>query len=98
MSRVESIGQNDVVACGVVLAGYTTVISQGTQMPSNGEISKTFGVYKALCCDAEIVVAEGVEFPDCPNHPGRLTVWNPVAEEPINRTKIKKPRNSDRAA
>jgi len=37
-------------------------------MPANGELSKDFGVYKTLCCDAEIVIGLGAPFPDCPNH------------------------------
>jgi hypothetical protein len=44
-------------------------------MPSNGEINIKLGVYKSVCCDAEIVVAEGVAFPDCPNHRRLPTLW-----------------------
>ncbi len=53
-------------------------------MPFNGEINKTFGVYKSVCCSYEIVIAEGVEFPDCPKHPKLVTKWkSSVDEEPI---------------
>jgi len=32
-------------------------------------------VYKAVCCGAEIVISQGATFPDCPNHPRRITIW-----------------------
>jgi hypothetical protein len=47
-------------------------------MPSNGELNLKFGVYKTVCCDAEIVISEGVEFPDCPNHARLPTLWKPL--------------------
>jgi hypothetical protein len=47
-------------------------------MPSNGEINTEFGVYKTVCCDAEIVISQGSVFPDCPNHPKLTTVWKRV--------------------
>ena len=50
-------------------------------MPSNGDVNTDFGVYKTLCCDAEIVIGEGFEFPDCPNHPRLPTVWKRVRSE-----------------
>src|SRR3954462_6209144 len=37
-------------------------------VPKNGETNKTFGVYKNLCCGAEIVIPENVTFPDCSVH------------------------------
>ena len=37
-------------------------------MPRNGEINQEFGVYKNLCCGSEIIIPEGVTFPDCPRH------------------------------
>jgi hypothetical protein len=51
-----------------------------TFMPRNGELSKTFGVYKTLCCDAEIVIGVGVPFPDCPNHKNLPTEWKQLSE------------------
>jgi len=50
-------------------------------MPINGEINDRFGVFKSLCCDAEIVIADGVAFPDCPRHPHLPTTWSPVVDE-----------------
>jgi hypothetical protein len=47
-------------------------------MPKNGDINERFGVYKSLCCSREILLREGVKFPDCPNHPKLTTVWKPV--------------------
>jgi len=60
-------------------------------MPSNGELNKKFGVYKTLCCGCEIVIAEGMKFPDCPNHSKLTTIWKPLDTEltklPISRPK-----------
>ena len=68
-------------------------------MPANGEISKKFGVYKNLCCGAEIVIAEGAAFPDCPNHPRLTTVWKTAPEEPIRHISDHFPKkNNDDAA
>ena len=44
-------------------------------VPQNGEVNTRFGVYKAVCCGAEIVISQGATFPDCPNHPRRITIW-----------------------
>jgi hypothetical protein len=64
-------------------------------MPANGELSETFGVYKSLCCDSEIVIGVGVPFPDCPNHKNLPTEWkqltdvDPATYEPNTAGKIK---------
>jgi hypothetical protein len=49
-------------------------------VPSNGETSKTFGVYKTVCCEAEIVIGVGVAFPDCPNHKNLPTEWKQIPD------------------
>jgi hypothetical protein len=49
-------------------------------VPGNGEVSKVFGVFKTLCCDAEIVIAVGTIFPDCPNHKNLTTEWNQITD------------------
>jgi len=49
-------------------------------MPSNGQISKIFGVFKTVCCDAEIVIGVGVLFPDCPNHKHLSTEWKQMPD------------------
>ena len=60
-------------------------------MPTNGELNKKFGVYKTVCCGCEIVIPDGVEFPDCPNHLKLTTIWKPMdtdlAKLPISRPK-----------
>ena len=53
-------------------------------MPANGEVSTKFGTYKTLCCDAEIVIASGVVFPDCPNHPRLPTQWKELQDVRLN--------------
>ena len=65
-------------------------------MPANGDISDTFGVFKTICCDAEIVIGVGVAFPDCPNHKNLPTEWkqipdaNPEQYKPNKQGKIKR--------
>jgi hypothetical protein len=55
------------------------------QMAQNGDINKRFGVYKSLCCGFEIVLVEGAQFPDCPNHPRLTTEWKSTSEERFPR-------------
>ena len=62
-------------------------------MPNNGETNKKFGVYKSLCCGLEIVIAEAMTFPVCPNHPKLTTVWTPINTE-IQKFPVKKPGNA----
>jgi hypothetical protein len=63
-------------------------------MPRNGETSRIFGVFKTLCCDAEIVIGVGGTFPDCPNHKNLPTQWkqipdaDPAAYKPNVKGKI----------
>ena len=49
-------------------------------MPANGELSEKSGVYKTLCCDAEIVIGVGIAFPDCPNHANLPTKWKELPD------------------
>jgi len=41
-------------------------------------------MYKSLCCESEIVIAEGATFPDCPRHVKLTTEWKLVVE-PLDR-------------
>jgi len=66
-------------------------------MPYNGEISDRFGVYTTVCCGAEIAIAEGAKFPDCPNHPKFVTKWKPTTDEPIRHVRDL-PKKGDTAA
>ena len=67
-------------------------------MPKNGEMNKEFGIYKSLCCGAEIVIPENVTFPDCAIHMNQPTEWKnitnvdrlPHADE-LDRKKKKNP-------
>jgi len=49
-------------------------------MPLNGQTNTKFGFYQNLCCRAEIVVPEGSQFPLCPKHTDRSTIWKPIIE------------------
>jgi hypothetical protein len=55
-------------------------------MPSSGEPSENFGVYKTRCCDAEIVIGVGVLFPDCPNHKDGDTEWIQIPDAEASTT------------
>jgi hypothetical protein len=48
-------------------------------MPGHGEISKVLGVFKTVCCEAEIVIGAGAAFPDCPNHKNLPTEWKQIS-------------------
>ena len=67
-------------------------------MARNGEISRTFGVFRTVCCDAEIVIGVGVAFPDCPNHKNLTVEWkqipdaDPAEYKPNLNGSIHKPR------
>jgi hypothetical protein len=50
-------------------------------MPGNGEVNRECGAYKTLCCDVEVEIHEGSQFPDCPNHPNLPTIWKRVKSE-----------------
>ena len=60
-------------------------------MPLNGEANRKSGVYKSVCCGAEIVINPGATFPDCPNHPKLTTIWKTVVEEKITHLMGKTP-------
>jgi hypothetical protein len=47
-------------------------------VPKNGEANPKSGIYRTLCCGAEIVINAGSAFPDCPKHPKLTTIWKPV--------------------
>jgi len=55
-------------------------------VPLNGEVNRTSGVYKSVCCGAEIVINAGSKFPDCANRPDVTTVWRPVINRIIGLT------------
>ena len=65
-------------------------------MPMNGEKNTQFGVYKSVCCGAEIVIAEGVTFPDCPGHPKLPTKWKSTTDEPIRHANELGKRNKSK--
>jgi hypothetical protein len=52
-------------------------------VPQNGETNRKFGIYKSVCCGAEIAINLGATFPDCPNHLKLTTIWKPIVEKKI---------------
>jgi hypothetical protein len=54
-------------------------------MPQNGEKNRRFGVYKSLCCGEDIILPEGKDFPDCPNHPNLTTIWKSLVGDTFLR-------------
>jgi len=67
-------------------------------VPQNGEDNEQFGVYKSLCCSAEIVIKAGTIFPDCPNHPKLTTIWKPLLDDRIGSLPEEHESESDPAA
>jgi hypothetical protein len=66
-------------------------------VPHNGQVNEKFGVYRSLCCGAEIVIAKGAIFPECPNHP-RYTTWKLLSQEDMTRLTDTKQSESKPAA
>ena len=62
-------------------------------MPETGQTNQKTGYYKTVCCGKESVLLEGIAFPDCPNHPGMTTIWEPIVDG--NTVTTGKPRSSD---
>ena len=50
-------------------------------VPQNGETNQKFGLYRSVCCGAEIVINGGLKFPDCPNHAKLTTIWRHIPDE-----------------
>ena len=68
-------------------------------MPQAGQVNTQFGVYKNLCCGAEIVITKGAIFPDCPHHLQLTTIWKPVDfEMTLTKKVIQKKEESEPAA
>ena len=62
-------------------------------MPRNGETNPKFGVYRTLCCGQEIILRQGLSFPNCPNHPSLTTIWKATVDDNIVR--LGKSRSSE---
>ncbi len=62
-------------------------------MPQNGEINQKSGLYKSVCCGAEIVINLGLIFPDCPNHRKLTTIWKSAKGAAIIAETTKKPEH-----
>jgi hypothetical protein len=71
------------------------------QMAQNGDVNIRFGVYRSVCCGLEIVIGEGVTFPDCPRHIKLSTEWKLMVEPQermINLTELSKQRKGSNPA
>jgi hypothetical protein len=69
---------------------YDLIWEDFPKVQQKGEANKKFGVYRTLCCGAEIVINQGATFPDCPNHPKLTTTWKPVVDDKIIQLTNKK--------
>jgi hypothetical protein len=47
-------------------------------MARDGEVNREFGIYKNSCCSAEILIPEGVTFPQCAKHIS--TEWKDITD------------------
>jgi len=52
----------------------------------NGDPSQRSGIFKSVCCGAEIVIATGTRFPACPNHPRLTTFWKHIKDDRHKRS------------
>ncbi len=98
-SAIENAFLRVLVVC---MLPYIAFLPGGLRkVPQNGETNTKFGVYKNVCCGVQIVLVEGAEFPDCPNHPKLTTEWKSISDEPILRANdlpSAKKKSSDFAA
>jgi hypothetical protein len=60
-------------------------------VPLNGETNRKSGVYKSVCCGAEIVINAGSTFPDCANHPNITMMWRSLVNNKITGLNRKRP-------
>ena len=60
---------------------YAQAHKRSAPVPQNGELHMKFGTYRNVCCGEEIVIAEGMRFPDCSRHKNLTTMWKPVVKE-----------------
>jgi hypothetical protein len=67
-------------------------------VPQNGKVNENFGVYKSVCCGAEIVITKGAIFPNCPNHPRLTTIWKLLSDEDMTQLTDKRKSQSKPAA
>ena len=67
-------------------------------MPFNGEVNRRFGIYKSVCCGAEIVIPENVLFPNCAKHGNLPTEWMNITDAECIPQSQFAPKKSDSAA
>jgi hypothetical protein len=53
-------------------------------MSRDSEVNRQFGIYRSVCCRAEIVIPEGVTFPQCAKH--YRTEWQDVTDMDCTET------------
>src|SRR5437764_228783 len=83
MVEVGNFAMSPISSCRQVMRLYRCVYIKDlvAAMHQNGEINRKFGIYKTVCCGAEIVINLGATFPDCPNHRKLSTIWKYVVDE-----------------
>lgn len=47
-------------------------------MLHDGDVNREFGIYKNVCCSAEILIPEGIRFPQCAKHGS--TEWKDITD------------------
>lgn len=67
-------------------------------MPANGVENRNFGIYRTICCNAEIVIPEGATFPDCPKHLNLSTEWKLVEDGQIRHVTHYSPKKNEAVA
>jgi len=72
------------------------ILGSFIKVPQSGERNTDFGVYASTCCDFEIVISVGAEFPPCPHHPASKAEWQPLQRE--NEDSIRGSRSREHSA
>lgn len=62
---------------------FKKICDQHAPLPQaeNGTPCPGSGTFKSVCCGTEVIIDQGMTFPDCPNHPRLSTVWKRVKEK-----------------
>jgi len=53
------------------------------QVAQSGDKNTSFGIFRSVCCEREIVIINGATFPECPKHRHLPTEWVAISESAV---------------
>ena len=53
------------------------------QVAQSGDKNTSFGIFRSVCCEREIVIIDGATFPECPKHRHLPTEWVAISESAV---------------